>query len=245
MKKIILMGLLLMPTRYFYHGDGKLVIQGGDKKLAHLSGRLVALLDYLQDSLSGGKGSIKIISGYRSPAHNENLRKQGKLAGKASLHLEGMAADFSLAGVPSKKIWEMVRNLNCCGVGYYHGREVHLDTGPPRFWDETSSKVFTDIADNNKRIYLTTEYDIYQPGETMRLRFVRITQYPFGVLLDDSRDCRVVHNREEAADFSLDLSKKKWATDKKIQIKARFCSKPSQEMPDTLLSNPFIIASPR
>lgn len=241
--------------RYFYQGDGQMDVIGGEKKLAGLSGRLVTLLDYLQDHFTQGQGKIEIFSGYRSPAYNEQLRRQEKLAAKASLHIEGMAADFTLQGVRARDLWHYIRQLNCCGAGYYSDRMVHVDTGPVRFWDQKTSKVFTDISTHNKQIYLTTEYDIYHPAETITLRLVRITEFPFGIqgeveVVDEKggrlkkgelgKGCRMIANRNEAQNFTLTLPKG-LPKNRRLQIKFSFCAKPSQEMPDFVLSNTFVI----
>ncbi|MBI5299405.1 MAG: DUF882 domain-containing protein [Deltaproteobacteria bacterium] len=244
--------------RFFYHGNGKLKISNASK-LRGLSPRLIALIDYLQEQLSYGKGTVKILSGYRSPQYNENLRKQGRLAGKASLHLEGMAADFVMEGVSAKKMWEYARQLNCCGVGFYHGNAIHLDTGPPRFWDETTSKVYTDISTHNKQIYAVTRYDIYHPGENLTFQIVRATEYPFGIKnevrimndgnewkkvnLENKEDCIVVHNREEAQQFTIPILQLLDGGAQQLSIQISFCNKPSDEMPDQILSNPFVIVT--
>ncbi len=86
-----------------------------------------------------------------------------------------------MKGVPSPKIWEYVRSLGYGGAGFYHGALVHMDVGPSRFWDETSSKVDTDIADDNKLITLVPHRDIYRVGEEIVLRFIRMSAYPIGV----------------------------------------------------------------
>ncbi|MDP2599171.1 MAG: DUF882 domain-containing protein [Deltaproteobacteria bacterium] len=231
------------PTqRYFFHGDGKLVVKEKKQALQNLSPRLIALLDYLQEKLGDGKKEIQILSGYRSPKYNETLRKKGRLAGKASLHTEGMAVDFTMEGVDAKKIWEFVRAMNCCGVGYYHGNAVHIDTGPARFWDETSSKVFTDISSHNKQIYLTTQYDIYKPGEKIHFDIVRITEYPFGVQM--GKECVSIASKKEAQHLTFDRKLKKRKGEPQT-LKLKVCQKPSPEMPDTILSNTFIIDSPK
>lgn len=226
--------------RYFFSGDGNLVLKGDKKKLENLSPRLVAILDYLQEKLGDGKRPIRISSGYRSPEYNEALRKKGGLAGKASLHLEGMAADFSMEGVDAQTLWQFVREMNCCGVGFYHGNAVHIDTGPPRFWDETSSKVFTDIASHNKQIYLTTEFDIYHPKEKINFDIVRITEYPFGIKMGGK--CRVVASKNEAKNIKFTAKVKK-SRGKPQRLELKVCQKPSPEMPDKIVSNTFIIDS--
>jgi len=64
--------------------------------------------------------------------------------------------------------------MACCGVGYYHDNSLHVDTGPVRYWDETTSKVYTNISEHNKQIMARTDLDIYLPGETVELRLARI-----------------------------------------------------------------------
>jgi len=144
----------------------------------------------------------------------------------------------------------------CCGVGFYHDRSLHLDTGPPRFWDETSSKVGTDISVHNKQIMVRTDQDIYLPGEKIELRLVRITDYPIGL----ASSFAVVRDGQILKEFSFDSKSEvclpvkdpvartmKWTipegfrTDGKIQIRVHFCDKPFPEMPDQIESNPILL----
>jgi len=74
-----------------------------------------------------------------------------------------------------------VKELGFGGAGYYHGQTVHVDVGPARSWDETSSGVGTGISDDNKLIGLVTDFDVYRTGDTMALRFIRMTAFPIGV----------------------------------------------------------------
>ena len=148
--------------------------------LGEVSPRLIEFIDFIQDQFSP-RALVTITSGFRSPERNAALRDNGALAAKASLHQYGMAADLWIKGVPSERIWDFVREQAAGGTGFYHGKNVHLDVGPARFWDETSSKVDTDISDDNKLIGLITDRDIYLPGEQMMLRFIRMTAYPIGV----------------------------------------------------------------
>lgn len=148
-----------------------------------LSLRLIEFLDHLQDRLGPG-GLLTITSGYRPPEYNTNLRKGGALAAKASLHQYGMAADFLLAGVSSTRVWEYVRSIGFGGTGYYHGKTVHVDVGPARFWDEKSSGVGTGLSDDNKLIGVVTDYDVYAPGELVTLSFIRMTAFPIMVQSD-------------------------------------------------------------
>jgi uncharacterized protein YcbK (DUF882 family) len=152
-----------------------------DKPLSTISLRLIEFLDFIEDRLHPG-AQINIASGWRSPKYNTNLRKKGKLAATASLHQYGMAADIKMDGTSSRHIWNYVKKLGFGGTGYYHGELVHIDVGPARSWDEKTSGVGTDISIHNKLIELVTDYDIYLPGEMIKLRFIRMTSFPIGVM---------------------------------------------------------------
>ena len=160
-----------------------------DPELSNLSLRLLEFLDFLQDSLHR-EAKITITSGYRSPEYNTRVRKRGGLAAKASLHQYGMAADIKMEGVPARRAWNTVKTLGFGGAGYYHGDTVHIDVGPARSWDETTSGVGTGISDDNKLIGLVCEYDRYRPGETVTLRFIRMTAFPIGVASEFALDRR-------------------------------------------------------
>lgn len=145
-----------------------------------LSLRLIEFIDYLQDRMRPG-ALITVTSGYRSPEYNTKLRDKGILAAKASLHQYGMAADLKIEGVAPRRIWEAVKSLGFGGTGYYHGDTVHIDVGPARSWDEKSSGVGTGISDDNKLIGLVADFDRYHPGDSLRLRFIRMTAFPITV----------------------------------------------------------------
>lgn len=218
--------------------------------------RLIALLDYVQDELKGGM--IKIVSGYRSPTYNEGLRKKGKLAAKTSMHIEGMAADIDMDGVDGKKLWEFVRSLDCCGAGYYHGKGIHIDVGPSRFWDETSTGVEKDLGSHNKLVMLRTNFDYYKKGERVYATLGRITDYPIGIKpkvvlenakgkplatvaidlkdLKENNGCVAIPNRASARSIEFDLPEN-FESDGKIAVRVEICEKEFSEMPDSILSN--------
>ena len=217
--------------------------------------RLIALLDYLQDQLKGGM--ITIVSGYRSPTYNEGLRRKGRLAARTSMHLEGMAADIELEGVEGRRLWEFVRGLNCCGAGYYHAKAIHVDVGPSRFWDETSTKVEQDLGARNKLVLLRTDWDLYRPGEEVRMTLGRITDYPIGVRrngqliqtgqevvgvrMENGRtDCLLTPNHSAARSLAWKIPKG-IAPKEKARIRISFCQSPYPEMPESISSNPISI----
>ena len=165
-----------------------------------LSLRLIEFIDYLEDHLNSG-AKITITSGYRKPEYNTMLREKGNLAAKASLHQYGMAADLKIQGVKAETLWHYVRDLKFGGAGYYHGDVVHIDVGPARSWDETTSGVGTGISDGNKLIGMITDYDVYRAGMTVTLRFIRMTAFPirvtseFSLLRQNDRD--EMENRQD------------------------------------------------
>jgi uncharacterized protein YcbK (DUF882 family) len=217
----------------------------------HIATRLVSILDYIEDRYHQ---PIEIISGYRSPEYNEGLRAQGRLAAKASLHMEGMAADIRMKKVLSAEWFQVLKALNCCGVGFYHDNSLHVDTGPARYWDETTSKVYTNISEHNKQIMARTELDIYRPGETIALRLARITDYPIGVAsrFELLRDGAIVKefsfdNAREGCSVIADPDQRtlQWSIpadihlDGKIAIRVHLCERAFPEMPEQVLANPI------
>ncbi|MBI2345829.1 MAG: YcbK family protein [Deltaproteobacteria bacterium] len=195
------------PGPFFYHGDGVVTLQGrqggisrmtyrragqydeaGLRRINLLFGapwerptervslRLIELLDHLQEHFGGAQ--VVLQSGYRSPEANTRLRTMGRLAAQSSLHMEGAAIDCHLQGVSSAAVFAYLKDLGCCGIGYYHGREVHIDAGPARFWDEATSGTENREPQQNEKIILATDRDRYRRGETAMLQFMRITDYP-------------------------------------------------------------------
>jgi len=219
----------------------------------HISLRLVSLLDYVEDRY---RLPIRINSGFRSPEYNGQLRAKGRLAAKASLHMEGMASDIVLGKRLAPRVFEDIQALSCCGVGYYHGESLHLDTGPARFWDETSSKVHTDISSHNKLVMLRTDRDVYLPGERIRLRIARITDYPIGIsvtasverngervagsaLADGGDDCMTVAGpAQRNLSFPVPSGLPQGP---RLRLRLGLCNKPFPGMPDRILSNELVL----
>jgi uncharacterized protein YcbK (DUF882 family) len=238
-----------------------------DRQHLHLSLRLIEFLDYLQDHFRPG-ARITITSGYRNPTYNRALRRHGALAAKASLHQYGMAADLKIEGTAPIRIWEYVKTLGFGGTGYYHGDSVHVDVGPARFWDEKTSGVGTGISDDNKLIGLVTDYDIYAPGDDLRLRFIRMTAFPIGIkqtfeLLRSTPDggfqpvvsfsptfnvqkpgpCPRFGDIDQMAAIGWTLPQS--LTPGNYQAQAAFCANPWKEMPDRVTTPPFRVGAPR
>jgi uncharacterized protein YcbK (DUF882 family) len=98
-----------------------------------------ALIDLLWEIHTelGSREPIHIISGYRSRATNEKLRKTVGGQASESRHILGKAADVHFPDVPLKKIRYSALIRERGGVGYYPTSAtpfVHVDTDRVRHW---------------------------------------------------------------------------------------------------------------
>ena len=97
----------------------------------------VRLLDLLHAiRLKAGQDScLHIISGYRSPTTNANLRRRGRGVARKSLHMRGQAADIRIPGIAIARLRKIALRLARGGVGYYPAANfVHVDIGRVRAW---------------------------------------------------------------------------------------------------------------
>ena len=158
----------------------------GDGYEAELTPRFVELLGYL--NLRSGRPLV-LLSGFRSPSYNDGVRRRGLPASRDSLHTEGIAADLAFPRDLLEPLWLGVRDLGCCGAGYY-AREgfLHVDVGLPRYWEPSTSRVDEDLSGGNARIFARTDFDRYVPGEMMLVRFHAVTLPPVRI----ERTARVV-----------------------------------------------------
>jgi uncharacterized protein YcbK (DUF882 family) len=220
----------------------------------HISLRLLFLLDYFSDMMAAGK-VLQLQSGYRDPEYNQQLRKKGGNVALTSAHMDAMAIDFFIDGVSGKGLWERIRKEGCCGVGYYGGRAIHLDSGRPRFWEAATSKVSSGESEMNRRIYLSTQYDRYKPGETVRLSLVSISDFAFGVLGEidilgedggkvraslvdlNGRPLQSVRIDDRKAARSLRLGLAEDIPSGRYRLHVRFCDRPFPQMPAEISSN--------
>ena len=96
-----------------------------------------ALLDLLHrlNGLTGSHKPFQVISGFRSPKTNQQLRGRSHGVAAGSLHMVGKAIDIRLADVPLPKLQAAALSLRAGGVGYYPLSDfVHVDTGRVRKW---------------------------------------------------------------------------------------------------------------
>ena len=95
----------------------------------------VGVLDLLcdiKDSV-GTKKEVQIISGYRSPAYNQYLASLGRHVSRHSLHMQGLAIDFTLDGISNGQLARIAKSFRAGGVGTYSDF-VHVDVGRVRYW---------------------------------------------------------------------------------------------------------------
>lgn len=96
--------------------------------------RLLDLLHRVRQALDTQE-PFHIISGYRSPATNKSLRKNGGGVAKRSLHMQGKAIDVRVPGRQLRTLHKAAVALKAGGVGKYpKSGFVHIDVGRVRYW---------------------------------------------------------------------------------------------------------------
>ncbi len=97
-----------------------------------------ALLDILHDlqhAAGNPNGTFEVLSGYRSPETNRNLRQKSNGVAQNSLHMQGMAIDIRLEGTTTRTLRDLSMRMKRGGTGYYASSDfIHLDTGRVRHW---------------------------------------------------------------------------------------------------------------
>ena len=232
-----------------------------NQKGEHISLRLLSLLDHFSDMVAPGK-MIHLISGYRSPAYNQKLKKSGGNVASTSTHMDGMAIDFYLEGINGKALWETVRKENCCGIGHYGDKSVHLDSGKPRFWQAATSKTSTKESEFNRKVYLSTEYDRYRPREKIRFLLTSLSDFQFGIKkiaalskdiegknnataliiqAQDKKECILINDRNASRSIYATLPAE--LESGRYRIRFDFCKRPFKQMPTMTLSNEIEIVN--
>ncbi|MCK6554352.1 DUF882 domain-containing protein [Candidatus Binatia bacterium] len=163
----------LAEIRHFFRSRG-------DGREGRISLRLIELLGYVQTHYR--PRTMTLVSGYRSPDYNEGIRSAGALAAQTSLHTQGLAADVAMTGVNLKRLWTDLRAEQVGGAGYYRsGNFLHLDTGPPRFWEETTSRVKDNLSADNARVFVRTDFDYYDRLDGARVELHSVTAFPLAI----------------------------------------------------------------
>lgn len=225
------------------------------EKGEHISPRMLFMLSYFSDLVAPGK-TIMMESAYRSPEYNDKIRKKGANAARTSTHIDGMALDFWIEGIDGKALWELVRSKNCCGVGHYGGKTIHLDSGRARFWEAATSGTRTTEPDYNRHIYVSTEFDRYAAGERMRLAVSGASEFRFGIkpviVLYDSADpetpvaqatlmttkptdCFMITTRKASRFLYANVPSA--LKNGRYRAQVSFCNRPFEKMPEQVVTN--------
>lgn len=94
---------------------------------------LLEIVDQIQDHFHAKE--VHVISGYRSPNLNNQLRATGHKVAKHSLHMEGEAMDIRIPNQKTLIVRNYALSLKRGGVGYYpYNQFVHVDVGNIRKW---------------------------------------------------------------------------------------------------------------
>jgi uncharacterized protein YcbK (DUF882 family) len=97
--------------------------------------RVFDLLRDLAGSLGRPNAEINVVCGYRTPWSNAFLRSRSSAVARHSLHMQAMAIDIRLPGVPTVELRNAALQLHRGGVGYYAREQfVHVDVGRVRRW---------------------------------------------------------------------------------------------------------------
>jgi uncharacterized protein YcbK (DUF882 family) len=97
--------------------------------------RVFDLLHDLTAALGNPELEIDVLCGYRTPWSNEFLRTHGHGVARHSLHMQAMAIDIRIPGIPTAQVRDAALALHRGGVGYYAASDfVHVDVGRVRRW---------------------------------------------------------------------------------------------------------------
>ncbi|HLD45262.1 MAG TPA: DUF882 domain-containing protein [bacterium] len=144
----------------------------GDDQTTQMDKRLIELADHLQDHFK--TDGIEIISGYRSPEFNQELREQGHRVAEESYHTKGMALDVHLDEIREDVLRDYLLSLKLGGVGYYGDRlMVHMDFGPLREWHsgDFSENTKIGVFNDKNRVRITTDKFYYALADPQNLVF--------------------------------------------------------------------------
>lgn len=141
-------------------------LRSPDGRAGDMDPQLIRLLDTVQDHFVAD--TIEIISGFRSPAYNADLKAQGHNVARESLHTQGRAVDVHIDEIDEAALRDYAQSLQCGGVGYYPANAfVHVDLGPVRTWQEAPARARQWIGE--RPITWQTDRNRYAVADTARL----------------------------------------------------------------------------
>ncbi len=121
-----------------------------------------ALFDLIWETYrrTGSNKDIHVVSGYRSPATNNMLRKRSRGVAKFSQHTLGKAMDFFIPGVDSRKIRVIGLREQVGGVGYYPrsaSKFIHMDTGRVRHWPRMTRSQLVKVFPRGETLHVPSD----------------------------------------------------------------------------------------
>jgi uncharacterized protein YcbK (DUF882 family) len=108
----------------------------------------------------GSDKVIHIISSYRSPKTNAMLHRRSSGVARNSLHMQGMAMDFFIPGVPLERIRAAGLRLQRGGVGFYPTSGspfVHMDVGNVRHWPRMTREQLVKVFPDQRTVHIPTD----------------------------------------------------------------------------------------
>lgn len=142
-----------------------------DDKIHPIDKRLIELADHLQDHFA--VDVIEVISGFRSPDYNRELKESGHNVANESFHTKGMAMDIHIDEVNETQVRDYLQALGLGGVGYYGTKlMVHMDFGPVRTWQDDNFRENVTVGIFNKETPMRIETDrfYYHEDQGVRIR---------------------------------------------------------------------------
>jgi uncharacterized protein YcbK (DUF882 family) len=129
-----------------------------------------ALIDLIWDVHTelGSSEPVNVISGYRSRATNEMLRKTVGGQASESRHILGKAADVQFPDIPLKQLRYSALIRERGGVGYYPTSAtpfVHLDTDRVRAWPRLPRQELALLFPSGRTQHLPADGDPITPAD--------------------------------------------------------------------------------
>jgi len=109
---------------------------------------------------SGSRDYIHVLSAYRSPATNGQLRSRSKGVAENSQHMKGRAIDFYLPDVKLAHLRNLGLKMQVGGVGYYPKSGspfVHLDVASVRHWPRLSRQELVSVFPDGKTVHVPSD----------------------------------------------------------------------------------------
>jgi uncharacterized protein YcbK (DUF882 family) len=136
-------------------------------KETHMDPHVIDLVWTLHELL-GSKEPVHLISGYRSVATNDKLRRAGGGQAKHSQHSLGKACDINFPDIPVKTLRASALIQEVGGVGYYPTSGVpfvHVDTGRVRMWPRMPRLQLAALFPNGHSKYIPSDGKPITPAD--------------------------------------------------------------------------------